>query len=1113
MLNLIKGRSGTGKTEYVLNKIKELSFKNTDNKIIYIVPEQYSFESEKKLLEFLGPVYSNNILTISFSRLCEMILKNYGKISADYLDTCSKNIIINLTLQKINNDLKFYKNQYNKPDFVKKILKLIDELKMCSIFPEDIIRINSRLTGSLNLKLNDINMVYDVYNTLISRSFVDPADNLNRLYNILKEYSFFKDSYVFIDSFKGFTGAEFNIISEILKTSNETYISLCCDPVNKMDLQTDLFSFINKTEKDLIRLSKKNNINISAPIILTENHRFKNESLINFEKYYLNFEETDNLSYDENITLFEAQTIYEECEYAASAISKLVKTNNFNYNDIVIIARDTKKYDEILTPILSSFNIPFFDDINQPITNKPIFSLLLNSIDMALNGINSEMIFTYLKTNLLDISYTDINLLEDYVYMWNINNKTWLTAWTDNPLGYAKGFNEDSINKLNYLNELRLKIITPILKLSHNLKNKPASNIASDIYDFFNEINLEQNYSNMINKFNSDNQVSFANEQISLWDIMINLLEQINNVLKEEKMPLSNFYNILFIIINSLELTHVPKTRNCITIGSAERIRPSSPKAVFILGANESEFPKTASFDGLFSDTERNNIIGKGLSISESSDLKIIEERYISYLSLTCASDKIYVSYSKNDEKMDSLSPSIIVTEIKRIFPEIKILTKNDLTYKDMVHEQNSAFSFLTKNYTNNDSIINSLKKIFSEQQNYSDKLKLLNKMSLNKTALFANQRHVKKLFSGNLKLSASKVNTFFSCSFMYFLKYGLNTKKRIKAELNSLEYGTLIHYIFENFFLKHADNFLNLDNVFIQSELKQILNDYIKKYNLNSSNDESRQQYLLNKILKTSFILINNIISELTDCKFKPLKFELNIGKDVPPLTINLDDKRTLLIEGKIDRVDIMTVNNINYLRIIDYKTGLKTFKLADILYGLNLQMFIYLLALLKNPPEGLNNVKPAGVLYYTAKSPVIAENRNISDKSLNECIQDELKMNGIITNEKDIISNIINSNAINYLPLSIKKDGTLSAASSVADSEQMNLILNHIEKSLVSMSEKLSKGEIEPSTTKSDSCSFCDYRTACNYKDSDDFIKIKNYKKNEVYEYLLKEEGDTIE
>ena len=72
-MNIIYGRSGSGKSEYIYNKIKENVESGT--KIYIITPEQFSFTAEKKLLETLDEGATTNVEVLSFERMAYRVIK------------------------------------------------------------------------------------------------------------------------------------------------------------------------------------------------------------------------------------------------------------------------------------------------------------------------------------------------------------------------------------------------------------------------------------------------------------------------------------------------------------------------------------------------------------------------------------------------------------------------------------------------------------------------------------------------------------------------------------------------------------------------------------------------------------------------------------------------------------------------------------------------------------------------------------------------------------------------------------------------------------------------------------------------------------------------------
>ncbi|MCH5203010.1 MAG: hypothetical protein J1F17_07380, partial [Oscillospiraceae bacterium] len=95
MLNIIKGDSGTGKSTYIVNMLVEM-VKKGEEKILLIVPDQSSFETEKTFLDILGPMESLKIKVLGFSRICDYVFSLNGSSGKIPLDEGGKAILMSL---------------------------------------------------------------------------------------------------------------------------------------------------------------------------------------------------------------------------------------------------------------------------------------------------------------------------------------------------------------------------------------------------------------------------------------------------------------------------------------------------------------------------------------------------------------------------------------------------------------------------------------------------------------------------------------------------------------------------------------------------------------------------------------------------------------------------------------------------------------------------------------------------------------------------------------------------------------------------------------------------------------------------------------------------------
>ena len=150
--------------------------------------------------------------------------------------------------------------------------------------------------------------------------------------------------------------------------------------------------------------------------------------------------------------------------------------------------------------------------------------------------------------------------------------------------------------------------------------------------------------------------------------------------------------------------------------------------------------------------------------------------------------------------------------------------------------------------------------------------------------------------------------------------------------------------------------------------------------------------------ILKIAF---ETICRHISQSKFNPVGYEVTFDDDnIGCIEIKLDSGETLKLTGKIDRVDAYETEDKTYLRVIDYKTGHKIFNLNDVVHGLDIQLMVYLNALVDSSERN----EYAGAFFFLLDDFFVDTDYAVPD----EVIQSELikatKLKGIIIDREDI-------------------------------------------------------------------------------------------------------------
>ena len=343
---------------------------------------------------------------------------------------------------------------------------------------------------------------------------------------------------------------------------------------------------------------------------------------------------------------------------------------------------------------------------------------------------------------------------------------------------------------------------------------------------------------------------------------------------------------------------------------------------------------------------------------------KINQELLNIYFAITKPDDYLYISYSLNAlPSKGDLLPSDIVLKIKNIFPEIK--TTNALENIKFVNDLNAkrpAFEYLIDTISGNGELNDNEKNLYKyfalNNQPYSEEIKtLLSTVSATDTNCLS-EESMDKLLRGDvdvvkkLNLSVSKLETYSSCPFKYFLKHLLDLKERAVYSLDSMDYGNIYHSVtkkvlrnnykelsenlpailkdysevtdYENYTKDYKNTYTQYKN-FVSKFVEKYTDEYTKQ-ELDKDNFTTSFTALesLNRVKKIATDYIVATTTQIETSLFKPFDFEVKFGKDgtFPPIEIPIKDNISINFTGQIDRVDIYDDDDTAYVKIVDYKS-----------------------------------------------------------------------------------------------------------------------------------------------------------------------------------------------
>ena len=259
-----------------------------------------------------------------------------------------------------------------------------------------------------------------------------------------------------------------------------------------------------------------------------------------------------------------------------------------------------------------------------------------------------------------------------------------------------------------------------------------------------------------------------------------------------------------------------------------------------------------------------------------------------------------------------------------------------------------------------------------------------------------------------------------------------------------------------------------------------------------------ARFQYLFRRLLRSVQAVVDNVVEELLASKFKPISFELGFGRGktddkelpLPPIELTCNDV-TISVTGFVDRVDGWVDGGKLHLRVVDYKTGRKSFDLTEVWNGLGLQMLLYLFTL-EEKGQALYGlpVEGDGVLYLPAREAIVHGKRSMSDIELQKRVDRELTRSGLVVSDRRVLDAMEaqSEGGYRFLPLRVSKSTGEITGEALASAEQLGKLGRHIQKVLEDICLELAKGSIaaDPFWRGPDknACRFCDYAAACHFE-----------------------------
>lgn len=1113
-LQFIFGNSGSGKTHFISHKVVELAADSPKKNFLFLVPEQFTLQTQREL----AAVHKNhsilNIDVLSFNRLAYRIFDELGSFRGQVLEETGKNLVLRRVAEEKADELTVLKKNITKMGYIEELKSLISELSQYNVAPSQLLDASENiLDGSFSHKLHDVQIMYQGFLDFLEGRFVTAEEILELLTDVAGQSEILKGSVIFFDGFTGFTPIQNLLLNRLFAIAEEVYVTVTID-VRESFYQCagshELFAMSKKMIKSLREMADRIHIPVREPIVLphSKESRFgHSKELLFLEQNLFRQKGTRfTLSDEPDLKLYSFKNPRAELHFVAREINRLTQ-EGFHYREIAVVCGDLAGYANYAKEVFAKYRIPLFLDQKSTALFHPFVEFLRAALETVLYDFSMESIFRYLRSGLSQIPDKEVDILENYCLAAGIRG---YRKWKEACCYLPKGYDEESLMAVNEIREKAAGQFADFYDIMKE-KNLTVEQRTKAFYRFICDRDAERQLKQRELAYEQAGDLKNAKEYAQIYQIIMDLFDKMAELLGGETIPLEEYARILDSGYEAAKVGIIPPGYDRLVFGDIERTRLEHIKALFFVGVNDGIIPKAQGADGILSAAEREQLAGFNLELAPTVREQTFIQKFYLYLTLTKPSEKLYLSYARVSGDGSAMRSSYLIHTILKLYENLSICEVEDEPFLERIATPESSRGLLVeglqsaaewKRKKREDEIRcwSALCRWYLSKEEWRQEAKRLFEAAKYVYADMPISASVTKaLYGVELENSVTRLENFASCAFAHFLTYGLNLKERIESGFYAVDYGNIFHDALQLFAEGIRQNNYSWHTI-TKEESESLLEESMalaleKNHNL-ALYENARSNYAKERMRRILKRTVHALLYQVRQGRFTPDEFEVSFSytEDLNAVNFRLSEEERMRLRGRIDRIDTLKENEKLYVKIIDYKSGNTSFQFLNVYHGLQLQLVVYMNAALelmeKRYPE--ITAVPAGIFYYHVNDPMVEADETLVEEELNEKIFRELKLNGVVNADRDVIESLDVSlregegKNSSVIPVGINKDGSLKKTSKTLTAEDFGALSSYVNETILHLGQRIIQGDIGSNPYSLDGktgCDYCEFKSVCQF------------------------------
>lgn len=1141
MLRLYYGRENLDKDRFLFGEIgarlKEIAQRSSKIKhILLVVPDQFTLQAERNAFACLDVEGLMDLEVLSQSRLGSRVVAEIGGTNRLHIDKYGRHMLLSKIIGEEEAGFEAFSGMKKSHAFIEMVNDFITEMKQYNMtaleLPEKISEVDE--DSLLHRKLQDVYKIYCRYEAALEGKYADTEDSMELFAEKIPQSQWIKESEIWVFGFDSFTPKSLKIIETLmLQALNVSVILTDCGEKSR---DADLFDLSKNVSNRLVELAQRNQYPVEQ-IEIPKRYRIEEKKavdhflskgkmpqLLHLEKEIYAYPQIPYMETQKKgtaVAFCRCANFYAEAETAASEITSLVRDYGLRYRDIVVICNDMEERGSVIRRVFEQYGIAFFLDRKRTILHNPAMKLVLSLLDILEGGWSFDDVFEFLKTGLFfqpQWEDADCEALENYAIQYKIRGSRWKTEFRYG----RKEWGDEAISSLNQMRQFFYETVK-----AFEINWKTAKNVKEQttvLYQFLSEsLSLPSKLEALQQELAARMEYEYAEEVAQVWGVILGMLDQLVELLGMEQLSVTEYAKLLRAGFEAVEIGLLPPTADQVLVGTMQRTRTGDIKALFVLGANDGILPSAQNEKALLNEDEKAVLSKKGITICRDDVLRVQEEKLAIYKTLCKPTDYIWMSYTASDLEGKETKQSMVFDKLRTLFPTISL--EKDIQNRDDVMARIQT-PRSTANYMTEALREASEGAILCEQWKVAYNWFL--KKAVDQTGkelpgiltglqaglLYENrveklqQELVRKLYKKDgwedFLLSPSRLERFGRCPFSHFIQYGLRPAERRVFEIAGREVGDAYHECLMRFseeltvegmdITDCASPWMAITKEACTERIGTLMKEIAQEYREGVFSQGEEESYRMERMSQVCGDAAWALVSHVQCGDIKQVYFEAEFGqakeKPFPAILVDVQGQK-VRIEGKIDRVDVLSGEETSFVKIIDYKSGKERFDLEEAKGGWRLQLMLYLEAAMNGFAK--TEAKPAGVFYFEIAEPML-DASGVAPEDYMDTIRDKLartfKLDGVLLDDPKVIESMAGefTGFSEIIPVRKKKDGTFSGTSEgkLLDEEAFEAFREQIGNTIEGLCKELVHGnlEIRPKKTKTTTaCEFCQFRGICYF------------------------------